>query len=200
MAEKSVAGYIKTESAIWFVVASLLIGFIGGVVFGVYKSALMNSMGQAPASVEMNAAGQKAIDTLKARVSQDPGDREAWIQLGHHYFDMQNVGKAIDAYEKALNIDDRDADVWNDLGVMYRRAGNPKEAIRAFDQAISINPLHETSRFNKGIVLFHDLKDEKGAFEAWQSLLEIAPDAKSPDGIPVRQLIDHFKGDPQELK
>ena len=200
MAKDKIEGYIKTEAAIWFVIAALFVGFLGGVVFGVYKSASLIDVDQASNTGKMDASSQEAIEAFKARVSRDPGDREAWIQMGHRYFDMQCVDEAIDAYEKALAIDDRDADVWTDLGVMYRRAGNPQKAVQAFDNAISIDPSHEISRFNKGIVLFHDLKDQKGALEAWQSLLDIDPDAKSPDGMPVRQLIDHFKKNIQEPK
>ena len=94
----------------------------------------------------------------------------------------------------------KDANVWTDLGVMYRRSGDPKKAIEAFDRAISIDPHHEISRFNKGIVLFHDLKDEKGALDAWESLLAINPDAKSPAGQSVKQLIDHIKNNHQDQK
>ena len=76
---------------------------------------------------------------------------------------------------------------------MYRRSGSPEKAVDAFDRAMNIDPNHEISRFNKGIVLFHDLKDEKGALAAWESLLAINPKAKSPGGQTVRELVDHIK-------
>jgi hypothetical protein len=63
---------------------------------------------------------------------------------------------------------------------------------------MQIDPKHEISRFNKGIVLFHDLKDEKGAIAAWESLLAINPEAKSPSGQAVRQLVDHIKNNHQD--
>ncbi len=198
MAKEKIEGYIKTETVIWFVTAALFVGFIAGVVFGVYKSALMNGVGQAPPPAAMDTTARKDMDALKERVRETPDDRDAWIQLGHRYFDMQRFKEAIDAYEKALAIDDKDANVWTDLGVMYRRAGNPQKAIESFDHAMAIDPAHEVSRFNKGVVLFHDLEDKKGALEAWESLLAIAPEAKSPDGMPVRQLVDHLKKDSQD--
>ncbi len=193
MTQKQMPGYVKSENVIWFVVASLLIGFIGGVAFGIYKSGRIADPHQSGAPAAMDAQRQQAVEALEARTRQNPGDAEAWAQLGHHYFDANRVKEAIDAYEKALAINPDDANVWTDLGVMFRRNGQPEKAIDAFDRAMTIDATHEISRFNKGIVLFHDLKDEAGALAAWESLLAINPNAESPGGQTVKQLVDHIK-------
>ena len=200
MSDKKMPGYVKSENVIWFVVASLLIGFIGGVAFGIYKSGRIADPHQSGAPAAMDAERQQAIDSLKERTRQNPGDLDAWVQLGHQYFDANLVDDAINAYEKALAIKPEDANVWTDLGVMYRRNGKPQKAIEAFDRAMTIDASHEISRFNKGIVMFHDLKDEPGALAAWESLLAINPNAKSPSGQTVRQLVDHIKANHQEDK
>lgn len=198
MSSKKIAGYIKTENVIWFVAASLLIGFVGGVAFGIYKAGVMaDPHGQAPAPV-MDEARQQAIAELKARTEKHPDDLDAWVQLGHQYFDVGRAEDAIVAYEMALSIDDGNANVWTDLGVMYRRAGKPQKAVDAFDRAVQIDPRHEISRFNKGIVLYHDLKDESGALEAWESLLAINPQAKTPSGQTVGELVAHIKENHQD--
>ena len=198
MGSNQVAGYVKSENVIWFVAAALLIGFVSGVAFGIYKvgaTAGTPTQGMAPV---VDEAQEQVIDELEARTRETPGNPDTWIQLGHQYFDMGRSEAAVIAYEKALAIDDRNADVWTDLGVMYRRTGNPEKAIEAFDKAIAIDPRHEISRFNKGIVLFHDLKDQKGALAAWESLLAINPQAKTPGGQSVRDLIAHLKANPQD--
>lgn len=200
MGQKKISGYVKSENVIWFVVASLLIGFVSGVAFGIYKSGAIVDPHQSAPQAGMDEKRQQAIDTLKAQTEKNPQDMDAWIQLGHQYFDANLTGEAIGAYEKALAIEPQNANVWTDLGVMYRRSGNPEKAIDAFDRAMEIDPKHEISHFNKGIVLFHDLKDEKGALVAWESLLAINPDAKSPGGQTVRELVDHIKGNHQENK
>lgn len=197
MPEKKTSGHVKTENVIWFVALALLVGFIGGVAFGVFKSGTMaDPRGMNTAA--MDPSRQQAIDQLTDKVEQNPQDKDAWIQLGHQYFDTEQYDEAIAAYQKALAIDPENANVWTDLGVMFRRSGDPKKAIEAFDRATTIDPKHEISRFNKGIVLFHDLKDEKGALEAWESLLAINPQAKSPAGQSVKQLIDHIKSSHQD--
>ncbi len=200
MAEKMVAGYIKSENVIWFVVASLLIGFITGVAFGIYKSGTIADPHESAPSAEMDIERQQAIDILKAQTEKNPQDVTAWIDLGHQYFDANLPEPAIDAYEKALAIAPDDANVWTDLGVMYRRSGSPDKAVEAFDRAMTIDPTHEISRFNKGIVLFHDLKDEKNALVAWESLLALNPNAKSPGGQTVRELVDHIKQNHEDSK
>ena len=193
MGNKKIPGYIKSENVIWFVVAALLAGFVGGVAFGIYKSGAVAVSGQPGAPAAMDETRQQAIDSLKAQTQKNPDDVQAWIQLGHNYFDANLPNDAIAAYEKALAIQPNNADVWTDLGVMYRRSGRPEKAVEAFDRAIAIDPKHEISRFNKGIVLFHDLKDEKGALAAWEALLAINPEASSPSGQSVKELVAHIK-------
>ena len=193
MSGKKITGYVKSENVIWFVVASLLIGFIAGVAFGIYKSGAIADPNQSAPSADMDIERQQEIDTLKAQTEKNPRDVTAWINLGHQYFDSNLPDAAIAAYEKALSLDPDNANVWTDLGVMYRRSGSPDKAVDAFDRAMNLDPTHEISRFNKGIVLFHDLKDEKGALAAWEALLAINPRAKSPGGQTVRELVDHIK-------
>lgn len=193
MGEKKISGYVKSENVIWFVVASLLIGFVTGVAFGIYKSGAIADPHQTSPQAGMDIERQQEIDKLKSQAEKNPQDMDAWTQLGHQYFDANLPDEAIAAYEKALAIGPENANVWTDLGVMYRRSGSLEKAVEAFDKAIDIDPTHEISRFNKGIVLFHDLKDQKGALGAWESLLAINPNAKSPGGQTVRELVDHIK-------
>jgi cytochrome c-type biogenesis protein CcmH/NrfG len=195
---KKMPGYVKSENVIWLVAMSLLIGFIGGVAFGIFKSGRIVDPHQAGPPAAMDAERRKNIDILKAKTEENPDDLQAWIQLGHQYFDAGQPAEAIDAYEKALSLQPNNADVWTDLGVMYRRNDQPEKAIDAFDRAINIDSSHEISRFNKGIVLFHDLKDQRGALAAWESLLALNPDATSPGGQKLKDLVEHIKTNHQD--
>ena len=81
------------------------------------------------------------------------------------------------------------------LGIMYRRSGQPQKAIEAFDRAIATDPKHENSRFNKGIVLMHDLNDREGAIAAWEELVEVNPNALTPNGSqPLKEMINRVRG------
>ena len=190
---------VKKET-MWMVASiALVAGFLGGVVFGVYQSgtgtSVQESMLSQPAEEEQGASVESAaqISELEKRTSESPDDVAAWIDLGNLYFDTGNYEKAITAYNKALELNPDNADVMNDLGVMYRRNGQPKKAIEAFDKAIKIDPSHETVRFNKGVVLMHDLNDLEGTVQAWEELVKLNPQATSPTGQPVKKLVENLK-------
>lgn len=200
MDKKQITGYLKTETVIGLVAVSLLIGFVSGVAFGIYKSGTIVDPHASQVPPAMDAQKQESIDTLLAKARENPEDSQVWVQLGHLYFDADLPEESIGAYEKALSIQPQNADVWTDLGVMYRRSGKPEKAVEAFDKAMEIDETHEISRFNKGVVLFHDLKEEAEALEAWESLLSINPDAKSPGGQTVRELVDHIKQKHQDTE
>jgi cytochrome c-type biogenesis protein CcmH/NrfG len=169
---------------------AFVIGFFTGVGFTVYKtiSALCNTT-----SNGQEIDYTQRAELLEAEVMKNQGNTAAWIQLGHVYFDTDQYQKAINAYTKALELEPKNADVLTDLGIMYRRNGQPQEAIKSFDQAVAVDPKHEAARFNKGIVMMHDLKDQNGAIKVWEELLEVNPLAMAGNDQSVDQLIKHYK-------
>lgn len=152
---------------------------------------------QAPAAPAPKTA---AISALEANAAANPQDAEAWARLGDGYFDSNDPANAIRAYKKSLELKPGNANVLTDLGVMYRSQGNPQEAIRCFEQAIAADPKHRQSRYNKGIVLMHDLNDPEAAIRAWEELVSIYPDAKTQEGIPIRDMIKDFRSSPPQKK
>ena len=177
----------------------LVLGFIAGTVLTVYKldQTQPPPKSMSPTDAQDHAKDEARIKALEQEVAQNPSNLNAWIELGNLYFDASQFSQSIEAYQKALALDANNADVWTDLGVMYRRNGQPQKAIEAFDKAIQVDPSHEISRFNKGIVLLHDLNDPQGAIKAWESMLAINPNAMAPNGQPVKSLVEMFK---QRLK
>jgi len=187
--------YVRKETFWLVTLLALAVGFFGGVMFGVLKTDTAEMPERpAPSPSKTTDAGKASmIAALEKETRSNPGNLEAWIELGNSYFDSNQYEKSIGAYTKALEINPDNANVWTDMGVMYRRNGNPQEAINAFDKAIEVDPKHEVSRMNKGIVLLHDLKDTDGAIEAWEGLLEINPVAMAPTGRSVDEMIQQMK-------
>jgi cytochrome c-type biogenesis protein CcmH/NrfG len=188
--------YMRKETALLMALLALAVGFFGGVFFGVYKSG--PSVKGMPAGTPPDAQKeiQDQIAALETETRQNPANVAAWVELGNAYFDTDQFEKSIQAYRKALDLKPDNADVWTDMGVMQRKAGRPQEAVKDFDQAIAVNPKHEVSRLNKGIVLLHDLKDTAGAIRAWEGLLEINPTAMAPGGVSVDQMVQSLKKQP----
>lgn len=168
-------------------------GFLSGMVWMAYRSAEIPG-GGAP---HQHAAAPEdiapMIEAAKKMAENQPDRPEGWIQLGNLYFDHDRANDAIDAYEKALSLDPENADVWTDLGVMFRRSGQPRKAVAAFDRAVSENPAHTLARFNKGIVLMHDLEDGEAALAAWEELLTVDPLFTAPNGQPLEDIINHYR-------
>ncbi len=196
-------GYVKKETMLWVATITLVVGFLMGVVVTSYKSSSGLPVTSAPPRSQppppqADAKGPSVetaarIFELEKLANQNPDDAEAWIQLGNLYFDSANYEKAVNAYQKSLALKPDNANVLTDMGVMYRRSGKPAEAVKAFDKAIAVDPRHEVSRFNKGIVLMHDLNDLAGAVRAWEELAAVNPAAKSPNGQLVAELIKRMQ-------
>jgi len=181
---------IAQKTAILVAFAAFVCGFGAGVGVTLYKSEPIACA--VPDSSQNTDYAKMAMD-LELRVGGNPQDIEAWVHLGNVYFDTDQFPKAIDAYEKALALKPDSPDVWTDLGIMYHRDGRPQKAIECFDQAMVIDPRHEHARFNKGIVLIHDMQDQTGAIQAWEELLEINPLAMASNGQSVDEMVKRYR-------
>jgi len=194
-AEQTPANTVKKETVILIGICCLVVGFIGGIAFSIFKAgntgSVSMSQGQPQGAPQAKLTPEIAQQILQTEleVQRNPQNLEAWISLGHLYFDSDQPDKAIAAYDKSLAIDPNNADVLTDQGVMYRRVGNPQQAIALFDRAVAANPGHEIARFNKGIVLLYDLKDQDGAVRVWQELVRANPMATAPNGQLVSDIL-----------
>ncbi|WP_299983123.1 tetratricopeptide repeat protein [Desulfobacula sp.] len=194
--------YVKKQTLIGAVLLSLCIGFIGGTVYSSFKLATDTKVGQGNVTAANTQAGGQQDNSaefasrilqLEQYLATNPKDAEALAQLGHLFFDSDQFVNAIEAYEKSLAIEPGKTGVITDMGVMYRRNKQPRKAIEAFDRALSIDPSFETARFNKGIVLLHDLNDAPGGIRAWEELVEQNPMAMAPNGESVDALVQRMK-------
>jgi len=192
---KPPGGTVKRDTLFFTAFACLVIGFVAGIVFSVYK---MPGVPGSPAglagSISSGLSPEQArvMESLERVVAADPENVQAWTQLGHLYFDTDQYQQAIEAYGRSLALDPENADVVTDLGVMYRRNGQPEKALISFERAIAINPRHETALFNMGVVLLHDFNDRVGAINTWRQLLELNPVAYAPNGQLVSDLVDEL--------
>lgn len=186
---------IKKDSFYIFLVLAFISGFLSGAAFAVYKFSPQENKQQSSQTTTISDQESQAIINLEAEVTANPGKFQAWTQLGNLYFDSNQPLKAIKAYNKSLELHAGNANILTDLGVMYRRAKQPQKAIELFNKAIAMDPTHEISRMNKGIVLMYDLNDISEAIGAWEGLLKINPDAKAGNGDSVRDFVDQLKKD-----
>lgn len=180
------------------VVIALAVGFYGGTVFmEIRQPAAPKAAQQAQAGPQNDGhdhADELArIKELETATAARPKDQALWIELGNLYFDTHQAKASIRAYETALGLGKASPDVWTDLGIMQREDGQPQKALDAFKTALAINPRHENALYNMGVVQLHDTGDKAGAAATWGRLVEINPNAKTPDGRPLSGIVAELK-------
>ncbi len=172
---------MKKETLL-FVVVALVVGVLVGVIFTNARKNERSTSGAPVAAAPAVNAGRQ-ITMLEGIAAKDPGNRNAWVQLGNAYFDANQPMKSIDAYDKALAIDGNDPNVLTDQGVMFRKVGWYDKAVKAFEQAAKVDQTHAQSLFNLGVVYRYDLQDFAKAKEAWQRYLQINPTGPGADQV-----------------
>ena len=178
------------------IILLIVIAFVAGLLVAVIFTNLNKSQPEGKQAITQQPAPSvdfhQQIETLETILAKDPNNRHAWVQLGHRYFDAKNPMKAIEAYDKALAIDGNDPDVLTDQAIMFRQLGWYEKAIETFQQANQLNPKHENSLFNMGIVYMQDLGENEKAIEAFRRFLELVP--SGPPAERARRMIAHMEG------
>jgi cytochrome c-type biogenesis protein CcmH/NrfG len=180
-----------------FVGVALIVGILVGVLVA-NRAGRRGGSTSAPPPTSTQAPAvnyQQQIQMLEEIVAKDPGNRDAWIRLGHSYFDSNQPMKAVKAYDKALELDGNDPDILTDQGIMFRRLGWYDRAVENFKRAYEIDPAHQQSLYNLGIVYRFDLKDMDKARQAWEKYLELNP--SGPGSQQVRKELEVIKSHPR---
>lgn len=173
--------------------AGIFLGIIVGFVIGAGQAqpgAPLSAAGapndaiHSPAPAVVNEGELQAYrDILKA----DPKNVKAATELGNKLYDAGRFAESIPAYQQALALDPRNVNVSTDLGTAMFYAGRTDEALEQLAKSLAIDPAHAQTLFNIGIIRRDGKKDPKGAVQAWERLLKVAPGY--PEASKVRQLI-----------
>jgi cytochrome c-type biogenesis protein CcmH/NrfG len=173
------------KETILVVVLALVAGVLVGVIYSNWKKDTSTTQPtQAVAPVQAPVVNhQQQITMLEGIVSREPENRNAWVQLGHNFFDANQPMKAIDAYGKALELGSNDSNILTDQGVMYRRVGWYDKAIVNFEKANALDRSHQQSLYNLGVVYRYDLQDFEKAIDAWSRFIALNPSGAGIDQI-----------------
>jgi tetratricopeptide (TPR) repeat protein len=175
---------MKNKETLLLVGIVLIVGLLVGLLIGKSGSRRSAPAPSAPPSAPAPTAGfQQNIKMLEELVAREPGNRNAWVELGNNYFDSDQPVKSVEAYGKALALDPNDPNVLTDQGVMFRRLGSYDRAVENFIQANRLNPSHPQSLYNLGIVYRYDLQDFAKARDAWGRYLALNPTGPAADQV-----------------
>ncbi len=180
------------------VVIALAVGILIGVIVTNSKKDLSSATPAPPPTAAPLVNQQQQTSLLEDIVAREPGNRNAWVRLGHSYFDSNQPMKAINAYAKALELNSNDPDLLTDQGVMYRRVGWFDKAINNFEKAHNIDKSHQQSLYNLGIVYRYDLQDFAKARAVWEQFVAIDPG--SPGAKQVQSELEFMRTHPTMQK
>ena len=188
--------YIRYSTFLLALVLSLLLGVAvgryvlpsGGAGFALPQQSGQGQHGSAGNSSQLAAM----ILQHEQDLQKNPNDAEAWAHLGNLYYDAHEPQKSVNAYERSLALAPGNTSVLVDCGVMYRELNQYDKALEYFSKALSIDPKHEIAHFNTGIVLYHDLKKTQEGLDAWRRLITLNPQAKTPRGDLVSDMINEI--------
>lgn len=162
--------------------AGVFFGILAGWIIGTQQGTVAPAPPPASASQPANssAPATPALDetrasALKTTAQQNPGDSTTRVQLGNLYFDAGRFSEAAEWYEAALKIRPQDVNASTDLGIAYYYMNQADKALQQFDRSLTIDPKHGKTLLNIGIVRAFGKQDLKGAAEAWQRVLVLAP-------------------------
>ena len=180
------------ESKFALAILSLLIGFVGGVVFTVYNAPTLTSQlaTEDTQEAEPKIDWAEHISHLKESLEKDPKNTEMVAQLANAYYETQDYQQSIDTYLQLVTMVDEKSTVYQDLGVVYRKDGQFEKSVEAFENAIAQDPTNLHALFNIGIVQFHDLNDQAGAKKTWEKIAAVKPDFQLPSGMTIQQVIE----------
>ena len=128
------------------------------------------------AAASANATDPRA--ELQRQVAQQPGDSDAWRELGEAQFAHGDYADAIPSLKRAAQISPKQALLWSSLGEARVMASKhdpmPPEALADFHRAQAADPSDPRSRYF--LAVKQDLDgDHKGAIAAWLALLKDSP-------------------------
>jgi tetratricopeptide (TPR) repeat protein len=192
---------MKSES-IAFGIAGVVFGLIAGWIIGTQQATgraqppAASTMAPAPASGQSASTraavvDQAQVNALTSVASREPNNAKPRVDLANIYFDAERYDDAIKWYEEAVKLNPNDVNVSTDLGVSYYYTNQPDKALAQFDRSLKLDPKHAKTLLNVGIVRAFGKQDLDGAVQAWQQVMQVAPD--SPEGQAAKRAIDSLK-------
>jgi tetratricopeptide (TPR) repeat protein len=188
-----------SRDSVVFGVAGVFFGILVGWIIGSQQGGAPRVAAQpAAAPAATSGQGSTAAPLDEARASalanaaeKNPRDAQARLDLGNLYFDSERFEDAARWYEQALKIEPNNVSASTDLGISYYYMNQPDKALQQFDRSLALDSRHTKTLLNVGIVRAFGKDDLAGAAQAWQRVVEYAPD--SPEGKRAKQALDSLR-------
>jgi Tfp pilus assembly protein PilF len=105
----------------------------------------------------------------------DPGNSQAWYNLGSAKLTTGDAAGALDALNRALEVDPKYAAAWVSRGIA-RQDSDAAGAVADFDEAIRLRPDDADAYVNRGWVRFFGPRDLEGGMADFETAIRLDPD------------------------
>jgi tetratricopeptide (TPR) repeat protein len=187
-----------SRDSLIFGIAGVFFGLLVGWIVGSQQGSAQRTAAPpvaAPAATSGQSSATPLDESRAATLAKDaernPRDIAVRLELGNLYFDAERFEDAARWYEQALGIEPRNVNASTDLGISYYYMNQPDRALQQFDRSLSIDPRHTKTLLNVGIVRAFAKDDLQGAAQAWQQVVDYAPD--SPEGKRAKQALESLR-------
>ncbi len=185
------------SDGIAFGIAGVAFGLVAGWIIASQTATVTPGGASAPPAAAAAPAGsappaavldEAKVSAYKSMAEREPANATPRTQLANLYFDAERYEDAITWYNEALKLAPNDPDVSTDLGVSYYYTNQPDRALEQFARSLKMNPKHAKTLLNIGVVRAFGKQDLPGAKEAWQQVVELAPE--SPEAQAAKRALD----------
>ena len=117
----------------------------------------------------------QAIVDAEATVKDNPGNFEAYVDLGMAYFHAERFKDAMTAFQQAITINPSAARAHNGIGRVCYHTGPVQAAIEAYERAISLDRNYIDPYYGLGILYSAQVGDYEAAIRVFKRGLEHNP-------------------------
>jgi len=155
---------------------AVLVGLtVSGLAIATYSQ--IGSPGLSPEEPDTPHIGQM-VESLAARLEDDPGDLDGWVMLGRSYMAFGDLPAAVAAFNRAVELESgRNAETLMYLGEAMFSLNNEMlddRTIELFEQALLFDAAHPAALYWNGIKAAM-LGDTAAAISHWETLLAQKP-------------------------
>ncbi|PYP90946.1 MAG: hypothetical protein DMG65_09475 [Candidatus Angelobacter sp. Gp1-AA117] len=152
----------------------------------VLASLALQSPAQAPSADTLQEAEsflqkqqyEQAEVRLQGLVKTQPGNPQAWFDLGFAESHLNKNPEAITAYRKAAELSPKWFEANQNLGLTLARAGNFPEAAKALGTAVQLKPT---------------VGGQKALIEAWQSLAQVLEETDAKEALEAYARLEELR-------
>lgn len=107
----------------------------------------------------------EALSNLKTASDLDPGNAQAFVDLGDLYLKLDKPEDAAEPYAQAVLLTGGNAAAYYGIAELNRRLGRYPQAVMAADKALEINPRDSKSSYIRAMALLQGDHPEEGEAE-----------------------------------